>query len=145
MDTTSKYIQMCEKAEEIQNEKQSERVSGDFFYDKGIEKICIYGCSWIRNHDDSIHPEVIWLPGQDQLQEIIDNKSEPVNIAHELCEWIYKPFLSSKPAPDNWFNYVTSFNSLEQLWLAFVMYEKYDKVWSDKKEKWVKREREDVT
>jgi len=29
------------------------------------------------------------------------------------------------------------FGSWEQLWLAYVMHELYDKVWDDKKEEWL--------
>jgi len=63
----------------------------------------------------------IWLPRQDQLQKMIWSSSE-----FSLL--------------DNFRNYVFATNfkdsipvSMEQLWLAFVMREKYNKVWENGK------------
>ena len=74
---------------------------------------------------------VIWLPRQDQLQEMIewkpifDGPPIPMVIAHGLYNF----------AQIRMRQYCKQFSTMEQLWLAFVMQEKYQKVWSG--EDWI--------
>jgi len=35
--------------------------------------------------------------------------------------------------------YINQFTTMEELWLAYVMYEKYSKIWDNKKGKWIKK------
>jgi len=72
---------------------------------------------------------VIWIPRQDQYQEMIWNPIQydyswrSVIFAFNLfCEQEFYP-----RSPDD---------SIDQLWLEFVMYTKYGKIWNDKKENW---------
>jgi len=73
----------------------------------------------------------IWLPRQDQLQEMVLGKVTKqfdfVSDLQALCfnfrEW------SQKDDADSWIDFRNEFTSMEQLWLAFVMKEKYGKVW----------------
>ena len=65
----------------------------------------------------------VWLPRQDQLQEMVAQDGNlPV---WKVEEWFH-----------NWIPRGARPESFEQLWLAFVMKEKYDKVWDGK---WVNR------
>ncbi len=119
MDTSKKYIKMCEKAEEIQ--RRWEHIQGDFYFDGANKKV--------KNKNTTFklaeNYPCIWLPRQDQLQEMIGE------------EWwkILGDFV----------DYITSIHpsveSFEQLWLAFVMWEKYQKVWNDRRGEWVKKEK----
>lgn len=110
MDTSKEYIEMCGKAEEIQNlrpQKEYGRVSkyGDYFYSRVLKEV-------INNNPSSA---AIWLPRQDQLQEMLVESFAIDGIKHFWIE-IEAPEIS-------W----------EQLWFRYVMYEKFGKVWDGKK------------
>jgi len=158
------YIKMCEKAEEIQGLWQEIDVARlpSFCYDKEIDRVCIFlwspdtlvekvgvpesnsllvSIEW----DKPLHhwtPEVlwkggntIWLPRQDQLQEMLINYLDiPID---ELHLFIYDFYLfidcdCIKRVGDY---RLREFKSMEQLWLAFCMQELYGKVWSG--DKWL--------
>jgi len=112
MDTTETYIKMCEKAEEIQLEYWDPELLGyedlqDFY----------------AGDEDTVYrgEHRIWLPRQDQLQEMFnDNINYTIQIQGfgEILEFY-------------------GCQSWEQLWLAFVMKEKYNKTWNG--EEWVER------
>ena len=71
-----------------------------------------------------------WLPRQDQLQEMIEAESLFV-LLHK-----FRMFVSHDDVLiDGWSPVMYQFNSMEQLWLAFVMKEKYNKVWNE--ENWI--------
>jgi len=79
----------------------------------------------IDNEDLIKSSEDIWLPRQDQIQEMMfGDFDNPIYISgqfqkfHEHWLWL-------------------DFTSMEQLWLAFMMWEKHGKIWE--KEKWVKK------
>jgi len=128
MDSSETYIKMCEKAEEIQ--KLSMRVPRDWY----VCPIChtvmseddgyLYGCP----HAGEI--TLIWLPRQDQLQAMMKED----NPANQLLKFYHFVF-------DVWCDYGESleeelreemkhFTSMEQLWLAFVMKERFSKSWN---------------
>lgn len=131
MDTSQDYIDMCEKAEEIQEIKPE--ISTSMFSVKHIygnihscshKKDCsyFYLMEHFDNEDKLEKVTEIWLPRQDQLQEMLINRSDGG------FEWV----------EDNWIiDYFYEFYktqwkklySMEQLWLAFVMKEKYGKFW----------------
>lgn len=102
MDNLEIYIKMCGKSEEIQKLQPWPHCNGDFF------------------HILLDRPNV-WLPTQARLQEMIDwNKDfitlDKIRIFYEFTKLInYKDRLF--------------YASMEQLWLAFVMKEKFNKVW----------------
>lgn len=146
MDVSKKYIKMCEKAKEIQEMWKPQ--IGDWYLHKRyfnageISKFII--CQPIileriwKNKDD-----YIWLPRQDQLQDILidENYTEyenPLNLNRtmmdEVSEYVDKsPFWAGyKYKP-----YYHGFDTLEQLWLAFLMYKKYGKIWNENKGEWV--------
>jgi len=113
---------MNEMAEEIQgNWKPS---IGDFVY-RNIEfkndiKIICEGCYdvfdvlAINDLNSPPYKSLIWLPRQDQLQEILEGEYYfYFNRFHNFCSQNYAKYLS-----------------FEQLWLAFVMKEKYNKIWN---------------
>ena len=133
MDTSETYIKMCEKAEDIQDSRWlGGLVHGDYFsrLDRWEGNCDIFG-GVDRHYKGEITKGFIWLPRQDQLQ-----KMAGVSKAWHFLEWIkritFKP-ISEGISPDVLLQYDTQW-SMEQLWLAFVMQEKYGKVWNE--EEW---------
>jgi len=121
MDTSETYVKMCEKAEEIQNVLLVREPIPHF--DDEDFMVCHKCKEWPIKcvFSDCTELTPIWLPRQDQLQEMINENNVPaIVILHLFKEWAYK---EHKP-----------FKTMEQLWLAFVMSEKYGKVWNE--EEW---------
>jgi len=142
MDTTEKYIKMCEKAEEIQGLLDEEE-DGNYLYVKKTQSIKITGhpwfywlenygngnpCQqWVSYYWESDSPDyygqdVVWLPRQDQLQEMIAKPKYNLAKLRAITHFIMNEYGISI----DW--------SMEQLWLAFVMKERWNKVWDG--EKW---------
>ena len=134
MDTSEKYILMCEKAEEVQEGWKINK--GDWSHhpyrnetEMILTGIPVNGC----------HCELcirIWLPRQDQLQEMVEDKIGGNHIA-TLSALVQSDLLNQAGLG----HYVSSPNfyhsdSMEQLWLAFVMHEKYQKRWDEEKKEW---------
>ncbi len=128
MDTSETYIEMCD-CPEIQPKREG--TIGNIYYDKVDKSVYTLGCT--RN--DGVNPFVplqvrledegryIWLPRQDQLQKMVTRDGNlPV---WKVEEWFH-----------NWIPLGACPDSFEQLWLAFVMKEKHNKIWDGK---WVDR------
>ena len=145
MDTSEKYIKMCQQAQEIQDlqhypiledwqkleELKEYFVSfecGDFIAfnsnESDIVNIWVFG--------DPIHEKEVksikcWLPRQDQLQDIIIDE-----IYGGSCFRMLMNF-GLKLREDT--NYDMT-STAEQLWLSFIMKEKFHKRWNEQDEKW---------
>jgi len=120
MDTSKKYIEMCERAEKIQKEWKPD--NGDFYMYKptGNQSIISLENQLFETEHD------VWLPRQDQLQEMLSDNFDSIHdMFGEFTCWIYDLQTTA-----------------EQLWLAFVMSEKYNKVWSTTKKDWVAQQAE---
>jgi hypothetical protein len=142
MDTSKKYIKMCKEAEEIQNYRDKSLLQdGDFIFlghditdEEGISVYSDEMKNWIAK----IEVFFVWIPRQDQLQEMIsfkpwneDDNREPL---HRLF-FEFRKFVQWDDE-DSWWSFKDDFTSFEQLWLAFVMREKYKKEWNMVSEKW---------
>lgn len=160
MDTSKEYILQCEKAEEIQklnpfgngnfisletsdilHDNVHNTTRGDFVYCR------------IKNQFHLKFDE-IWLPRQDQLQEMVRDNLMPFMLLGKIQAQV-NPALNLKLGRDVTIsdfeyekqcdelsnrlfrqqNYYRQFISMEQLWLAFVMKEKHNKVWNG--EEWI--------
>ena len=119
MDTTKQYILMCEKAKEIQELPMKK--NGNFYVDF-MGDIQIYmekdnDWDWQKNKE-------IYLPRQDQLQEMVKD-----SLDRKLTKFCVFSMNNLKATPmmdrPN-----IKFDTMEQLWLAFVMKKKYNKVWN---------------
>lgn len=121
MDTSKQYIKMCKKADEIQALHPQVMVGSIKHYYRGDYQYEIDSDGIVRFWNDHCF---IWLPRQDQLQEM-------VGFTEKNCGWFYKFTSGHYPLPDNThFHHAdTCFNSMEQLWLAFIMKQEYNKVW----------------
>ena len=156
MDTSKEYIKMCEKAVEIQALCQYRE--GDWYVDKkgvvgAIEADLEDGyCGDHWQTREGLVAEYNewgerWLPRQDQLQEMVDWSSEDANgfvipnlISREyrFCMWIQHEIKTH--IPEGFYGQAVSitsgadgmnraYTSFEQLWMAFVMKEKFGKIW----------------
>lgn len=141
MDTSEEYIKMCD-CPEIQ--EHSLHDGGGQFY------------AWRSPHfKKQVHVDSypggkgtsIWLPRQDQIQEmlgiklfaglfILDDADEGARLSYMVGR--FKDFVHTKcekmiPLEKNRARVEYFFSSLEQLWLAFYMFEKHKKIWDGKK------------
>ena len=128
MDQTKEYHDMCKAAPEIQVQwSQFEATVGD---------VCAETNQWQRESKTRVfvrrdtESNFIWLPRQDQLQDMITvtrthgNKPDMMHKVDALHAWMHAH------KPDTY-----QFTLGEQLWLAFVMLLNYSKVWKGKE--WV--------
>jgi len=184
MDISETYIKMCD-CPEIQGQHRGNDPIGFLVWRRGSRKLICGKCEeyvesdfcpkcgsasefeegvWTLNQFNAIGPyrDGIWLPRQDQLQEMVnppqlrgiisleligafhgfcrpmkqyrrpplvileedDHSEEAQRIRHEAYEEasvILNPEQVAYPA---------QFTSMEQLWLAFVMKERHNKVWN---------------
>lgn len=142
MDTSETYIKMCEKAEEIQKLRPlnfndcyyaewSEPIGWESDYERNnhnpaflphyeIDTWC-QGCA--EEYGNESKESYVWLPRQDQLQEMVTDKfNDYPNAMHGmLLEFHF--FTSGEESNQR------KLISMEQLWLAFVMKELYGKSW----------------
>ena len=158
MDISKEYILMCEKVGEIQEvwepafgdfivsaehcirRKNSSRnllvviqyARKDFSNPKSPMLIyakspmLIYAKSPNQMGDNKYKEDKVWLPRQDQLQKILS----PDCNDKDIC-WLIGCTVEMGKMKDPY-----KFTSMEQLWLAFVMKEKYSKRWDKDKEEW---------
>ena len=113
MDRTEIYIKMSD-CEEIQGLKVGNWEHGDF--------LCVN--HQVFNYPVGYRHDAIWLPRQDQLQEML----QPCGFG--ILLWDFHSFASTLIRDEN-------ITSMEQLWLAFVMKERFNKVWDGKE--WINR------
>lgn len=149
MDTSKEYIKMCD-CPEIQ--EQWKPIEGDSFSflsePKLIKDYEIWALEkrelsdieeWNKiiktmgNHFVDHFVEArdcfVWLPRQDQIQEMVETNI--LDLLNKFYKYVFDD-LSWMFNKDS----IIKFKSMEQLWLAFYMYEKHQKIWDG--EKWLK-------
>lgn len=126
MDISPQNIKMCEKAEGIR--KGYELEEGDYIVSGGVVYTycpqCVYE-TWPAAELDKLEKYPHWLPRQDQLQKMINIKDYDFLITSNGVEF-FLDILNWHPKRLK----IEHINSMEQLWLAFVMKEKYQKTWT---------------
>ena len=128
-DISDTYIKMCEKAENLQDKWTI--MNGDYLFSKETKKIKLVPSPSpkINHTHKELQDCAVWLPRQDQLQEILCGVS-PVKgwTAYGLAGGLHKFLLT---------DYDSSIidGTMEQYWLSFVMLEKYKKKWDG--EEWI--------
>ena len=128
MDTTETYIKMCD-CPEIQG-LAPDKHEAIIVFSLRNDITAYHASSVWANLDNN---DAIWLPRQDQLQEMVYNPF-PFSILASLMRFVFESEstrglgtgLSGKLNP----SYVHSFTSMEQLLLAFIMKEKFNKTWN---------------
>ena len=132
MDTSETYINMCREAKEIQDGWV--RGNGDFYYRDPEDDVYVVDC--LVSSEDIERGKYLWrrfwLPRQDQLQEMLglDNHS----LMMKFCRF-YNFNLGYNSADHNII--FINCQSMEILWLLFVMEEKYNKQWDG--DKWIEK------
>lgn len=117
---TKNYIKMCEKADEIQKAwkpKNFDRyiLENEKKYD---EDAILYACIDDDLELDYDTKDKIYLPTQEQLQEMMSKEFGTVLLISDFYNFAIENLLP--------------FDSMNELWLAFVMHEKYHKIWTGK-------------
>jgi len=137
---TDNYIKMCEQAEKLQksniNIGKRHFNNQDFVAYNCGEGLKVYVCSEISRY--WLIEELIWLPTQEQLQEIYFNDND-LNFADIFNKFFWEFFYMDNCMETDYvepLEKTKKFHSFVELWLAFVMHEKYHKIWTG--EKWVK-------
>ena len=133
MDRTKKYILQCEKAVEIQKGWQP-NILDIFYYANGISHVTTEDfCKCVKHKGVYFKRQKTWLPRQDDMQEMLPWGLN--SLIHGMFWFVNKKIcnmiIEREDLPD--------YRSMEQLWLAFVMKEKYGKVWNGKE--WIKKEK----
>ena len=133
MDKSATYIQMCEKAGEIQ--RQWGQHHGDVFVtDTGkivywvnkIHQLQRVKSGFVIDAKDEVITlsKVTWLPRQDQLIEMAQEAGRSYgSVLQDFFKWADTPYeTDAQPAKK-------IFLSMEQVWIAFVMQKNYGKKW----------------
>jgi len=132
MDTSETYVKMCEKAEEIQEDWKP--TVGDYICIKSGEKFVdnmlatvriiappvyiIDSAVKLKQSNEYIKSRHWLIPRQDQLQEMIHyNPHDSLILFLKWYTFAYQ-------------QYPKILSSMEQLWLAFLLAEKYGKHWN---------------
>ena len=121
MDTSAEYIKQCEKAKEIQDLIKNKRLSFYFrhTYDKKRRRLSVCQTGKAVNAH-------LWIPRQDQLQKIMFGDIGHISFfIDSLTSYLFD--YSDTQCPR--FDFDRKFGSMEQLWLGFVMSERYHKKW----------------
>ncbi len=146
MDTSEQYIKMCEKAKELRAIHRPSKLTTTV-YRLGEQMFSVEGhnIAEVKDLSNFGGTHYVWLPSQDELQEMVfgqpsSTQVQGLTIPHET-EWqdtLPKLMMFAYNLNTEWntvtFSSRVEYNSMEQLWLAFVMKEKYAKVWNG--EKW---------
>ncbi len=128
MDTSKTYIEQCRKAKELQAGWLSrDDLQGSVYSyvdNSGDGRVVMY-----IDESESIrdYASPVWLPRQDQLQKMVNLSIKAGFI------WLQN-FVEGEFG--NLYDHLDDYDSWEQLWLAFVMYTNYKKVWDDDKQDW---------
>ena len=123
MDTSETYIKMSD-CPEIQ------KLSPITYYGLIVGKDNLYTSEkgdfcWIIKSSTELIDKQIWLPRQDQLQEMVIDGRDTTLLSYLFGQWVSDTMLHIP------FHECT----MEQLWLAFVMKELHNKVWNN--EEWI--------
>ena len=134
MDTSEKYIRMCD-CPEVQGQFRANE--GDWLYctcgdiehypgGYGINVITT-GDADIGNMDLKESESDVWLPRQDQIQGMLEEDWQ------KTCVHFVR-YVTNDFAPNTiFYTRRDEIGSMEQLWLAFYMHEKHGKIWDDEK------------
>jgi len=124
MDTSETYIKMRRAAipdlgTGVPNEGSCKRKDGDVWTD--------YKGNWHFLAEENPPEEKFQLERQDQLQEMIGIGLEPFRA---LVKWCIDISFKMTNHPTTEKPYWDRFDSMEQLWIVFVMKERYSKIWN---------------
>jgi hypothetical protein len=131
MDITEKYTLINKKADQVQKLLHpGVRAYGTpFWYENVVIRVFAGEAFYFTGFDES-RKETVWLPTQDQLQRIVKS-STPEYLVGDFFNFIWDEKLGKKK------EIVSEMDTMEQLWLAYIVYTKYKKVWNNKQKEWL--------
>jgi hypothetical protein len=139
VDVTEKYILMNRKAEEVQKLlHQGVRLYGTPFWYNNILIRVLAGEVFYFADFNEIKKETIWLPTQDQLQRLTDLSGKALHLLTSISSPKYR--LEVDLQDSGIILLIVDGDSLEQIWLKFIMKDKYNKEWDEKNRDWTKGE-----
>jgi hypothetical protein len=133
MDTSEEYVEMCRGAMKYLWFKNYHFRIGSLFFRENYKNI--FPIAWAGRLENLKEDLVVPIWQQDQLQDMVDwdnyhDCQSTVGKTDEFWWWCHP---KTKTNDYDWekqmIDYIWSFNTMEQLWLAFVMWEKYQKRW----------------
>jgi hypothetical protein len=133
MDVSKEFILMCDKAVEVQREWKP--AEGDYYYDRRSANVFL-NYTFRSGKITVKYYEWFWLPRQDQLQGMIDLPTaiRKLNTFINFCNtWENTDCFRYEKTKQRYSP------SMEQLWLAFVMSERYGKIWNGTN--WIKEDK----
>ena len=145
MDTSKQYIKMCD-CSEIQSQVILADTANNTYWDIPKQKL-IWGNLWEPGKDYSPYCDLlVWLPRQDQLQDMVDNlQTTPISFMKAIVEWSEDPYgFGSMPFPkqlrqlEELKEYLSQFETHEQILTVFIMHELHQKTWNGTKWEQVK-------
>jgi hypothetical protein len=105
--------------------------NGDFYCDD--KTIIVVG----SNTENPIREEGdIWLPRQDQLQNMIEDKNLIVSFS-SFCMYGYSHMMFELEGKKYGYCNHVAFKSFDQLWLEFVMIRNFKKTWDFETKEWI--------
>lgn len=123
---TETYIEMCKQAKEIQELWKPEW--GDMAHSiLSREKKAILYLGPEPLEEKELY---IWLPYQEQLQEMVNTRTQSEYQHDYGLSSVFYMFMTTK------FTKQTKFFSLNEWWLMFVMDKKFNKTWDFDKKEW---------
>lgn len=143
MDTSKEYIEMCKKAQEIQEIKEmyKDYDKGDFYDRYGFIEVASPYSSCEEYADDNYCDEIqqrdksdIWLPRQDQLFDLIMELNNNFGCNDKLQGIFINNIYAFNR--ELYHNQSQTFDTLEKVYLSFVMKGKYNKVWDINSKEW---------
>ncbi len=120
MDTSQQYVEMCRKAIELQNEWKP-LADDQVYFNNEITIVAFNEQIFTKIRDNLVNKtmKVIWLPRQDQLQDIYPGKE--MSVYHYLVDIA---------------RFNDEFNTysltMENFLLQYVMFKKFKKAWNGK-------------
>lgn len=116
MKTADEYVLQCEKAKEVQ----------DLWHPHVGDQVYSYGSRSIERvlGEIPIRYTKVWLPEQEDLQAMLQYET-PLIMLQAFNDWLYR---------ESGYGCVNGarFHSMQEFWLAFVMWERFNKVWDGK-------------
>jgi len=145
MDTSKEYIRMCQEAKEVQQFFLDGRNCYAYKINVDREDEICYGDNdrsnnvatfWGLFGDDvqatgNIGEDIVWLPRQDQLQEMCFSSSD-LNVYFVIDDVDFGGFIKFVEK-DIATRKELLFKTMEQYWLAFIMGQRYQKKWAGDK------------
>ena len=124
---TENFIKQCEQAEEIQEKWRNPFINkfGDFYW-RGKKYLMIPEACILNTDSHFIPEEEVFLPTLEQLFEMAEFKY----IFHFLIS-LQTYYINRVVEKDEFFPLV---REVKELLLSFIMYKKYNKIWTG--EKW---------